>query len=109
MSRPDYQGILDNPDNERIIKFAQEAGDSNQDTSRATGALILAEFNLAKTLEKALNTHANALIESTNASEKYTKGLNRATWALAVATVVMAVATIVIAYVGYLQVNSPIN
>lgn len=102
-----FNGILDDPDDEHIEKFAVTAAASDGRTSHATGALVASEFYLAKTLRAALMAHANALNTSAQASEKHARSLTRATWALTAGTIIMAIATVVIAYIGYLQITSP--
>ena len=52
----------------------------------------------AKTVEAALQSHARALIQAAEASDRYSRNLARATWALVAATAVLAL----VAVLGFL-------
>jgi len=55
-------------------------------------------FYSSKILESALSKHANALIASSQASDRHAASLTIATWVLAVATIVLAFATIALLF-----------
>ena len=80
------------PEDKNIIdKLGQGQGPGGEHPAWGPYAAALI---LSTRIEKALDTHAKALIRSAEASEKHAVSLKWATWALVVATIALVLVTL---------------
>ena len=63
---------------------------------------VASTFYSSKVMDRALDKHANALLEYAKASDTYAKSVARATWVLAAATIALVIATVSLAIVTIL-------
>jgi hypothetical protein len=80
---------------ERLQNFLVRAGKKNVDHEIPAWSNAVSYILSAKIIERALESHAKALKQSAEASEKHARSLKNATWTLVAATVVLAIFTAV--------------
>ena len=78
---------------DRMKNFLVTAGLHNTSENHTGWAIATSAIFSSEMIERSLNEHAKALIESARASEKHAVSLTRATWVLGFATIVLAILT----------------
>jgi len=78
------------------LNFIFRAAKNSEDFDYKSWSTAVSAYYLANKLKKSLELHADALIKSSDASDRNAKSLTKATW-------VLAIFTIVLAFVGLIQ------